>query len=80
MSAALTPAEVVGARIRSFRTMHVRTQAWLARKCLVSQMSVSRWERGECVPSRPQRALVASALGVDAGALFREVLDAEMAA
>lgn len=80
MSTSSTPAEVVGARIRSFRTMHERTQAWLARECLVSQMSVSRWERGECVPSRPQRALVASALGVNAGLLFREITEAEMAA
>lgn len=63
-------------RLRTLREEQQLTQPELARKVLVGQSQVSRWENATALPSAPKIGKLAEALGVEVAEMFRWVLEA----
>lgn len=66
----MSTARVWGKRIRERRDLLNMTQAALAAEVGVHQTSVSKWEKGEAMPSHRQIPRIAQALHADASVLF----------
>lgn len=60
----------VGSRIETRRERHGLTQAQLAKAANLHQSQVSRFERGDRIPSIEQATALASALGCSVGVLI----------
>lgn len=73
------PYEAIGRRIRSLREIHDLTQTALAALCWVAQPTVSKWETGQQLPSRPLQHRIADVLKTSRSMLFREVVEREAA-
>lgn len=74
MTTTTEPAEIVGARLRTYREGQNLTQGALAAKVHVTQPAISQWERGVTVPSRALQFALADALRVDRSWLFAEIV------
>lgn len=62
--------QIWGEKIRARREALHLSQLELAEMVGVHQVTVSRWELGQCAPSRRRRLLVAAALQVTTDGLF----------
>lgn len=62
-------AEMIGRRVASLRALHGMGQADLAVAVGLTQGTISRWERGEKMPSITTLATVADRLGCTVGYL-----------
>lgn len=65
----------VGQRIAAIRAAHGDKQGDLAKACRVSQVAVSKWERGMNLPSGPARELLCTRYEVRHENLFRELAE-----
>lgn len=68
----LQVSETIGPRIREARHLAGMTQKQLAALVHVETIQVSRWERGDSVPSVARLERIAEALGVPVTAFFGE--------
>ena len=63
------PAATMGERIRRFRMEQGLYQVQLAELARVDEMTIVNWEKGRTVPQGERLARLATALGIEVGAL-----------
>jgi DNA-binding XRE family transcriptional regulator len=63
------PAQTLGERIRRFRLEQGLYQVQLAELARVDEMTIVNWEKGRTVPQGERLARLATALGIEVGAL-----------
>lgn len=68
----LTPARKLGAAIREARGRH-RSQEWLADRVGTAQPVISRYERGQSIPSSRHLSALIHELGLDAEEVYELV-------
>ena len=64
------PAQTLGERVRRFRLEQGLYQVQLAELARVDEMTIVNWEKGRTVPRGERLARLATALGIEAGALI----------
>ena len=70
-------AEVIGQRLKQFRTAKGMTAAQLGAKIFVAQSTISRWEKGERAPDISVLARLAEVLDVSLSELLAEPQEAD---